>query len=84
MLLASVRRARSLTWMDVWLCVRARADSLFPAIDVDTVKLQQCRRVVLFRRDPETGEFDLRHYVVNVKAAGLSKVGAKLRRTARL
>jgi hypothetical protein len=47
--------------------------NLFPAIDVDSVKLSQCRRVVLFRRDPDTGSFDLRHYVVNVKAAGLTR-----------
>ena len=33
----------------------------------------QCRRVVLFRRNPETGGFELRHYVVNVKAGGLTK-----------
>jgi ribosome biogenesis protein SSF1/2 len=45
--------------------------NLFPAVDVDNMKLQQCRRVVLFRRDPESGQFDLRHYVINVKAAGL-------------
>jgi ribosome biogenesis protein SSF1/2 len=58
--------------------------NLFPAIDVDTVKLQQCRRVVLFRRDPETGDFDLRHYVVNVKAAGLSKGVRKILRRPKL
>jgi len=58
--------------------------NLFPAIDVDTVKLQQCRRVVLFRRDPETGQFDLRHYVVNVKAAGLSKGVRKILRRPKL
>ncbi len=88
--------------------------NMFPAIDVDTVKLSQCRRVFLFnryicymtcrrilkhllpvhdpvatcsrrfslakilrnafgcayRRDSESGEFDIRHYVVNVKSAG--------------
>ena len=41
------------------------------------VKLQQCRRVVLFRRDPESGQFDLRHYVINVKAAGLRCINPK-------
>lgn len=58
--------------------------NLFPPIDVDTVKLQQCRRVVLFRRDPDTGHFDLRHYVVNVKAAGLSKGVRKILRRPKL
>lgn len=47
--------------------------NLFPAIDVDTAKLAQCRRVVLFRRDPETGDFDVRHYVVHIKVAGLTR-----------
>ena len=58
--------------------------NMFPAIDVDTMKLQECRRVVLFRRDPETDQFDLRHYVVNVKAAGLTKAVRKILRRPKL
>ena len=58
--------------------------NMFPAIDVDTMKLQECRRVVLFRRDPETQQFDLRHYVVNVKAAGLTKAVRKILRRPKL
>jgi ribosome biogenesis protein SSF1/2 len=58
--------------------------NLFPAIDVDTVKLSECRRVMLFHRDTETGDYELRHYVVNVKSAGLTRGIRKIMRKRQL
>ncbi|KAJ3333613.1 hypothetical protein HDU76_006103 [Blyttiomyces sp. JEL0837] len=47
--------------------------NIFPPINVQTMKLADARRVVLFHRDPETEEIELRHYSIGVKAVGISK-----------
>ncbi|TPX35456.1 hypothetical protein SmJEL517_g02072 [Synchytrium microbalum] len=46
---------------------------MFPPINVQTMKLADARRVVLFNRDPETGSIDLRHFIVTVRVTGVSK-----------
>jgi len=46
---------------------------LFPAINIATVRLGDCRRVCLFHRDPVSGSIELRQFVVGLRAAGLSR-----------
>jgi len=47
--------------------------NMFPAIDVATVKLADCRRVAMFHVDKESGEIEFRHYFIRTKAADTSR-----------
>ncbi|KAI8814186.1 Slc34a2-like protein [Cladochytrium replicatum] len=47
--------------------------NMFPTIDVRKMRLSEARRVVLFNRDRETGEIEMRHYAIHVRALGVSK-----------
>ncbi|KDO27741.1 hypothetical protein SPRG_07356 [Saprolegnia parasitica CBS 223.65] len=47
--------------------------NMFPAIDVQTIALADCRRVVLFHYDKETGHVEFRQYVIRAAPLGLSK-----------
>ncbi len=53
--------------------VTTSLQNLFPAINVQTVKLTHCSRVVLFHRDPATEVISVRHYRISVNPLGLSK-----------
>lgn len=46
---------------------------IFPSVDVSTLTADKCRRVVLFTRNKVTKDFELRHYQVVQRPAGLSK-----------
>ncbi len=47
--------------------------NLFPAIKLGSMKLAECRRVVLFDFDQDTKQIEFRHYSINVKLTGVSK-----------
>ncbi|GJP78209.1 hypothetical protein CLOP_g8541 [Closterium sp. NIES-67] len=47
--------------------------NMFPPINVSTVKLSDCRRVLLLNHDPATGTIDLRHYAITARPVGVSK-----------
>nr|CCA18824.1 SWI4 1 putative [Albugo laibachii Nc14] len=47
--------------------------SLFPPIDLQTIKLQECRRVVLFNYDKEANLIEFRQYVIRANPLGLSR-----------
>ncbi|KAJ3057579.1 hypothetical protein HK097_000046 [Rhizophlyctis rosea] len=47
--------------------------NLFPPIQVQTMKLADARRVILFNLNPETKEVEFRHYSITVKVTGVSK-----------
>ncbi|KAG6612685.1 SWI4 1, Peter Pan-like protein suppressor [Phytophthora cinnamomi] len=47
--------------------------NMFPAIDVQTVALSECRRVVLFNYEKETDTVEFRQYVIRAAPLGLSK-----------
>lgn len=51
---------------------------MFPSIDVTTIQLSQCRRVVLCDYNKETGEVDIRHYAIKAQPTGISKNIKKL------
>lgn len=47
--------------------------SIFPSINVNTVKLTDCRRVVLFHYNPDTGVIEMRHFAIKAVPVGISK-----------
>ncbi|GLE05904.1 hypothetical protein PINS_up015085 [Pythium insidiosum] len=47
--------------------------NMFPAIDVQTVQLSECRRVVLFNYEKETDTVEFRQYIIRATPLGLSK-----------
>eukprot|EP00899_Mesostigma_viride_P021391 jgi/Mesvir1/29253/Mv19741-RA.1 len=47
--------------------------NMFPPIDVQTVKLATCQRVVVLNYSAEEGVFSLRHYSISVSPVGISK-----------
>jgi len=51
---------------------------MFPTIDVKTVNISECRRVVLFNYIPETDTIDMRHYAVRAAPVGVSKTVKRL------
>jgi ribosome biogenesis protein SSF1/2 len=52
--------------------------NMFPAIDVATMDLKQCRRVLLLNYDADQSLYELRHYAVTVSQSGLSPAIRKL------
>lgn len=52
---------------------KATFQHMFPSIDVDKVKLSECKRVVLFNYDDEKDCVEMRHYVIKTSPVGVSK-----------
>lgn len=46
---------------------------MFPSINVHTVNLSTCQRVVLFSADPSTGLISLRHFTISTAPSGVKK-----------
>ncbi|GAB4841123.1 hypothetical protein Ancab_021866 [Ancistrocladus abbreviatus] len=47
--------------------------NMFPAIDVNTVKLPSCQRIELLNYDQEKKLIDFRHYSIRLKPVGVSR-----------
>ncbi|KAL2540495.1 Peter Pan-like protein [Abeliophyllum distichum] len=47
--------------------------NIFPAIDVNTVKLTSCQRIVLLNYNKETKLIDFRHYSIRLQPVGVSR-----------
>ncbi|KAJ8529360.1 hypothetical protein K7X08_036195 [Anisodus acutangulus] len=47
--------------------------NIFPAIDINTVKLSSCQRIVLLNYDKETKLIDFRHYSIRLQPVGVSR-----------
>ena len=58
--------------------MRTTFQHMFPSISVKTVKLPECRRVVLFHYHPEDGTVEMRHYAVRATPTGINKSIKKL------
>lgn len=58
--------------------MKVTLQNMFPAIDVSSVRLAECRRVVLFHLNRETEEVEMRHYVVKARPTGLSRAVKKV------
>ncbi|CAN4111343.1 unnamed protein product [Withania somnifera] len=46
---------------------------IFPAIDINTVKLSSCQRIVLLNYDKETKLIEFRHYSIRLQPVGVSR-----------
>lgn len=46
---------------------------MFPTINVKTVQLSSCRRVVLFHYNKESDSVEMRHYAIRAQPVGISK-----------
>lgn len=53
--------------------MRITFQNMFPAINVATVKLAQCRRVVLFNFMEDKGVVEMRHYVIKATPVGVDR-----------
>ncbi|KAH7676613.1 ribosome biogenesis protein SSF1/2 protein [Dioscorea alata] len=47
--------------------------NIFPAIDINTVKLSSCQRIVLLNYNSETKLIDFRHYSIRLQPVGVSR-----------
>ncbi|XP_028085541.1 peter Pan-like protein isoform X2 [Camellia sinensis] len=47
--------------------------NIFPAIDVNTVNLSSCQRIVLLNYNKETKLIDFRHYSIRLQPVGISR-----------
>ncbi|CAN6439834.1 unnamed protein product [Victoria cruziana] len=47
--------------------------NIFPSIDINTVKLSSCQRIVLLNYDKETKLIDFRHYSVRLQPVGVTR-----------
>lgn len=47
--------------------------NIFPAIDINTVKLSSCQRIVLLNYDKEKKVIDFRHYSIRLQPVGVSR-----------
>ena len=56
----------------------ATLQGMFPPIAIDTVKLAQCRRVVLFSFDAEKDVVYMRHYFIEASPVGITKTIKKI------
>jgi len=45
----------------------------FPSVNVNTIKIENCKRVVLFQFDKETERIHFRHYLITTKTTGVNK-----------
>ena len=52
--------------------MRVTFQHMFPTINIKTVRLSECRRVVLFHLTEE-GTVEMRHYAVRANPVGVSK-----------
>ena len=61
--------------------MQATLQGMFPTINVRTVALKQCRRVVLFHRDKDSGLVEMRHFLIRANPVGASRAVRKLGRS---
>uniref|UniRef100_A0A6N2MZ08 Brix domain-containing protein n=1 Tax=Salix viminalis TaxID=40686 RepID=A0A6N2MZ08_SALVM len=47
--------------------------NIFPAIDINTVKLSSCQRIVLLNYNKDTQLIDFRHYSIRLQPVGVSR-----------
>jgi ribosome biogenesis protein SSF1/2 len=57
---------------------RAAFQNMFPTVNVDTIKLSECRRVVLFHVNKADETVELRHYAIKATPVGLTRSVKKL------
>lgn len=58
--------------------MKVTLQNMFPSINVATVKLQDCRRVVMFNLDKTNGTVEMRHFAVRATPTGITKAIKKV------
>lgn len=58
--------------------MKVTLQNMFPSINVATVKLSDCRRVVMFNLDKTTGSVEMRHFVVRATPTGITRAIKKV------
>ena len=58
--------------------MRVMFQNMLPSINVKTVKLSDCRRVVLFHYRKEDGVVEMRHYAIRATPVGVSRSVKKI------
>lgn len=58
--------------------MKVTLQNMFPSINVATVKLQDCRRVVMFNLDKTKGTVEMRHFAVRATPTGMVKAIKKV------
>lgn len=58
--------------------MKVTLQNMFPSINVATIKLSDCRRVVMFNLDKATGRVEMRHYAVRATPTGITKAIKKV------
>lgn len=58
--------------------LRTMINGMFPAIDLTKIQIRSCKRVVLIEYNNDTQLFELRHYAIIRRPAGVSKSIKKL------
>jgi ribosome biogenesis protein SSF1/2 len=53
--------------------LRVTLQNLFPSINVNTVRLNECRRVVLFHFKKEDNSVEMRHYAIKAAPVGINR-----------
>ena len=70
---ASAASAAGVTLADALKMTMVTFQALFPAINPASVRLAECRRVLLVHYDRATGCIELRHYAVRAAPVGVSR-----------
>jgi ribosome biogenesis protein SSF1/2 len=61
--------------------LRVTLQHMFPSINVNTVRLNECRRVVLFHYKKETQTVEMRHYAIRATPVGINRNIKKILQT---
>jgi ribosome biogenesis protein SSF1/2 len=58
--------------------MRITFQHMFPTINTKTVKLSDCRRVVLYHYHKDEGTVEMRHYAIKAQPVGVSSAVKKI------
>ena len=58
--------------------VSVTLQNMFPSINIETIKLRNCRRVVLFNYDSEKDTISFRHYLITATPTGINRTIRRL------
>jgi ribosome biogenesis protein SSF1/2 len=61
--------------------LRVTLQHMFPSINVNTVRLNECRRVILFHYKKETQVVEMRHYAIRATPVGINRNIKKILQT---
>lgn len=53
--------------------VSVTLQNMFPSINIESIKLKKCRRVVLFNYNSETDAISFRHYLITATPTGINR-----------